>query len=100
MAIYGNFIDQAGVCKSGVVDCQTTATPIRVDKHTNLSSRHAVVVTAPAGATLYIGDSKVTSASGIPVAAGDTLIIPATSSNDIYMAASKACKVPVTEMSR
>jgi hypothetical protein len=69
--------------QSAIVNVSTTKALLSASGRMS-GSKHAVLVTAPAGATLFLGGSDVTSASGYPLAAGTSITLDLDYSDEVY----------------
>jgi len=99
MNVIGAFdaLTQAPV--TGVVTVGSSATELYASG-ARLAGRHALVIYNSSGSTIYIGDSGVTTSTGFPVLAGDTLVLTIDPNSDfaVYAITASSAVVRVMEL--
>ncbi len=70
--------------KAEVVSVATTATLICSGGGSVADKRSAIVKNPSGGATVYLGGAGVTTATGFPLAAGESVSVDTIASDDLY----------------
>lgn len=96
------FLTNVGSMTTEVLSLEAnTARPLaseRVISHLS-TGRNTIEITNSSAAIVYIGDKNVTAATGLPIAAGASKIIPVNSSSDgnLYVVCGSAVSIILAE---